>query len=61
MITTQKELRKAFWEKHPDLKRQGNKTQNEYPTDTRVAWCDYVESMRRDGQINNQLAERATL
>lgn len=36
-------------------------TQNEYPTDTRVAWCDFVDHMERDRQIGEALASRATL
>lgn len=36
-------------------------TQNEYPTDTRVAWCDFVDHMERDRQISEALASRATL
>lgn len=61
MITNQKDLRDAFWEAHPELTRKGNQKQNLYPTDTRVAWCAYVEYMNRDGQISDALAQRATL
>lgn len=74
MITTQKDLRAAFWEAHPQYKRgvkfagmangrklYVEKTQNEYPTDVRVAWCDFVDNMRRNGQISEALAGRATL
>ena len=79
MITTQRELRKRFWEEHPHLymrfvtettvdKYSGAvssklrpATQNEYPTDTRVAWCDFVDHMERDRQIGEALASRATL
>lgn len=61
MITTQTDLRAAFWEAHPDLTRHGRRKQNDYPADTRIAWVDYVDSMERDGQINVQLAQRATL
>ncbi|MDP2371907.1 hypothetical protein [Rhodoferax sp.] len=61
MITTQKDLRAAFWAAHPGFKRHPGWTQNQYPTDTRVAWCDHVEHLRRDGQINEALAQRATL
>lgn len=60
-ITSQKDLRDAFWDAHPELTRKGQQKQNAYPADTRMAWCDYVESMRRDGQISNELAQRATL
>lgn len=36
-------------------------TQNEYKTDIRVAWCDFVEAMYQSGQISEALAQRATL
>lgn len=61
MITTQKQLRAEFWRYYPELKRIPGKTQNEYPTDVRVAWCDFVERMYRSGQISEALADRATL
>lgn len=61
MIHTQRQLRAAFWSAHPHLTRRGTQKQNAYPADTRLAWCDYVEAMRRDGQITNTLAQRATL
>lgn len=61
MITTQKELRNQFWIDHPHLKRIPGKTQNDYPADTRMSWCDYVEGMRRSGLIGEALAQRATL
>lgn len=61
MITTQRQLRKEFWRYYPELKRIPGKTQNEYPTDVRVAWCDFVERTYRAGQISEALADRATL
>lgn len=60
-ITTQHQLRAAFWREHPDLRRVPGKSQNDYPTDTRVAWCDYVEHLARLGAIPETLAQRATL
>ncbi len=65
-ITTQPELRAAFWEAHPSLVcKRGPRgrilPQNLQPCDTRMAWCDYVESMSRDGSIPQALAQRATL
>lgn len=60
-IIATKDLRDAFWSAHPNLTRKGNQKQNDYPADTRMAWCDYVEHMRRDGQINEALARGATL
>ena len=61
MITTKKELRKQFWLDNPHLTRVPGKTQNDYPTDTRVTWCDYVDHMRRSGLISEALAQIATL
>lgn len=61
MITTQKELRAAFWEAHPQYKRRGRQKQNVYPTTVSVAWCDFIDCMCRDGQISEALAQRATL
>ncbi len=30
-------------------------------TDTRCAWCDYIDAMSKDNQISQELAQRATL
>lgn len=68
--TTQKQIRAAFWEAHPDLKRRvvdlgaglyRPATQNEYSTDTRCAFCDFVDALNKNGEISDQLANRATL
>jgi len=62
MITTQKELRKAFWEQSPcRLDYKVSYRQNDYSAAVRCDWCDFVEAMRRDGQISEALAFRATL
>lgn len=58
-ITTQKEIRSLFWEEHPNLDRK--KVNGDYKTDTRVAFCDFIEHLNRSGQINDALAQRATL
>ena len=61
MITTQKDLRAEFWRTHPQFKRVPGWTQNDYRTDIRVAWCDFIETLYRDGIISKGLGERATL
>lgn len=61
MITTQKDLRAAFWEAHPQYKRRPGWVQNHYPVDVRIAWCDFVDNMARSGEISEALAQRATL
>lgn len=59
MITTQKEIRRLFWEQHPDLDR--SKVNGDYKTDTRVAFVDFVDMLHRQGQASDALAQRATL
>jgi len=65
MITTQRELRRRFWQEHPNLPRQritnysGNGRM--FQTDTRCAWCDWVDAMSKNGEISQELAQRATL
>ena len=59
--TTQKTIRSMFWNDHPDLTRVPRFTQNDYPTDTRLAFCDFVEMLARSGVISDALAKRATL
>ena len=64
-ITTQKELRRLFWLEHPQLSRRkitnysGNGKM--HVTDTRCAWCDWLDYVSRDGLISDDLAQRATL
>lgn len=64
-ITNQKDLRRAFWEDHPNLPRRkirnysGNGTMHQ--TDTRCAWVDWLDYMCRSGYISDKLANRATL
>lgn len=64
-ITNQRELRKAFWEQHPNLQRRkitnysGNGTM--HVTDTRCAWCDWIDALSKDNIISQELAQRATL
>lgn len=64
-ITNQQDLRKAFWADHPQLDRKkipnysGNGTM--YKTDTRCAWCDWLDSLSKDGIISQELAQRALL
>lgn len=65
MITTQKALRAAFWRDNPGADRRLIRdyagTGLMHVTDTRVAWCDYVDAQSRAGVISEGLADRATL
>lgn len=42
-ITNQRDLRRAFWADHPGVSRKLYK--GNYTTDTRVAFCDYIDRM----------------
>ena len=63
--TTQKQIRAAFWEAYPDLPRRKITnyagTGKMHQTDTRCAFCDFVDALNKDGQISDKLANRATL
>lgn len=64
-ITTQKTLRRLFWQEHPTLPRRkipnysGNGKM--HVTDVRVAWCDWLDGISKAGMISDALALRATL
>ena len=67
-ITNQRDLRRAFWEAHKGIEGITPRRITNYAgtgkmhnTDTRCAWCDYVDAMSRANQISQELAQRATL
>ena len=64
-ITSQRQLRRAFWEQFPELSRRRINdyagTGKMYTTDTRVAWCNWIDAICRNGEISDELARRATL
>lgn len=64
-ITTQAELRRAFWQQFPSLPKRKitdySGAGKMHCTDTRCAFVDWLDSLSKDGQISSELAERATL
>ena len=71
-ITTQKELRKAFWQGYKTLNNidiielynevTGKPlTQNEYNATIRSEWCEFVDAMQKDCIISKKLYKKATL
>jgi hypothetical protein len=66
-MKTQTEIRRAFWSNHPELDKLArergtrSKRQNSQPTDIRVAFVDWVDSLAKDGQISAELAHNVTL
>lgn len=57
------QVRRAFWENHPEFKSEYRKTytQNQYRTDIRVTFCDFIEVLSRDGLITPKMAQKITL
>lgn len=68
MLTTQRQVRKAFWESHNGLpgitpRKITNYSGNGkmHNTDTRCAFVDFVDALSKDGEISQELAQRVTL
>lgn len=65
MLTTQKQIRAAFWAAHPTLPRRKIRdyagTGRMHVTHTRRAFVDFVDYLQTSGQISEALANRATL
>lgn len=65
--TTQRELRRAFWEAHAHFAEQAreagilSKPQNFHCATVRCTWCDWIDSLQKSGLISDALADRATL
>ena len=66
-MTTQKQVRDSFWdmlgEVAPSLakQRRSRLRQNDYCTDIRVSFVDYVDSLQKQGEISESLAQIVTL
>ena len=66
-MTTKKQIRKAFWENHPLHEAHALKWQiktaphNRHNSETRTAFVDFVDTLARNGEISEELAQRATL
>ena len=60
---TFKQVRDLFFNEFPQFRheRRYRKPQDEYSTDCRVYWCDFVEFLRRNGDITTKQAERIVL
>jgi hypothetical protein len=60
---TFKQVRDLFFEEFPEFQqeRRCRKSQNEYTTNCRVYWCDFVEMLRRNGDITESQANRIVL
>ncbi len=62
-MKTINEVRRLFWEWHPQFKSHFRITwrQNQYNADIRTAFVDFVDMLRKDNQISENLANKVTL
>lgn len=65
LITTQKEIRKLFWQENPNLDRKKITSYDGkgkmYKTDARVSFVDFVDMLYRNGQISKNMLYKVTL
>ena len=67
MYTTQKQIRKAFWqhlkEENPELYAKGkrSKSQNDQPTDVALWFIGFTEGLYQSGQITEKMYQKVTL
>lgn len=65
MMTTQRQIRRAFWQQHTHLQRRrfwdAAGTGLTYSADTRMAFVDFIDHLARSGEISEALAQRATI
>jgi hypothetical protein len=63
----QSEVRNAFWETFPELEAQARKNrtfskgQNAQTAHCRMIFCDWLDSLSRNVQISDKLAQDVTL
>lgn len=66
-MKTQTQVRNSFWdylaEVNPELRKEkrSNKRQNDYCTDIRCIFVDYVGMLQKDGTITEKLANKVSL
>jgi hypothetical protein len=58
-----KEIRQAFWANHPQFKKDFRVTykQNQYYTEIRVSFVDFVDHLQKCGEITERQANRISL
>ena len=61
-ITNQRDLRRTFWNTHPEAAaRRKPGSQNSQVADVRMAFVDWVDMLSKNGDISPKLAQRVTL
>lgn len=62
-MKTQAEVRKSFWESFPEFKNEyrTRKRQNDYRTDIRCLFVDFLNQLLKSGEITQKQANKYTL
>lgn len=60
IYTTERQVRAEFWANMASEPVKSYR-QNDYGADVRMAWVDFVDSLARNGDISEALAQRVTL
>jgi hypothetical protein len=57
------QIRKMFWNDNPQFKNEYRKTykQNQYNTDIRCTFVDFLDYLYKDGHITKNQANKCTL
>ena len=58
-----KQVRDLFFEEFPEYRseRRSRKSQNDYSCDCRCAFVDFVDYLRKSGEISDRTADNITL
>lgn len=58
-----KQVRDLFFEEFPEYRseRRARKSQNDYSCDCRCAFVDFVDYLRKSGEISDRTADNITL
>ena len=62
-MKTQKQVRQLFWDSFPEFKPEyrSKKRQNQYNCDIRCTFVSFVDSLMKNGEISEKLANNVTL
>lgn len=62
-MKTQKQIRDSFFSEFPEFKTEykRRKKHNDYTTDCRVCFCDFVDCLQKNRIISVSLANKTTL
>lgn len=61
VYTSQKELRKAFWQLCDELGINTNGKRTKFDTTLSVCFLEWIDSLQKDGQISERLRNHACL